>query len=57
MPEANCPSPIFIDEPSHDDVEVVSEKYVGSLRVKKPHPIFTLIQNSSIIITIKRMVA
>jgi hypothetical protein len=57
MPEANWPSPIVIDEPSHDDVEVVPEKYVGSLRVKKPHPIYTLIQNSSNIITIKRIVA
>ncbi|XP_045023214.1 uncharacterized protein LOC123467324 [Daphnia magna] len=57
MPEANWPSPIFIDEPSPDDVEVVPEKYVGSFLIKTPHPIYTLIQNSSNIITIKRIAA
>jgi hypothetical protein len=57
MPEANWPSPIFIYEPSHNGVEVVTEKYVRSPRVKKPHPIYTVIQTSSNIVTIKRIVA
>jgi hypothetical protein len=55
--EANWPLPIFIDEPSQDDVEVMPVKYVGPLQVKKPNPIENFIQNSSNIVTIKRTAA
>lgn len=57
MSESAWPSPININEPSPDDVELVPEKYICVFRVHQPHPIYTLIQNSSNIITVKRIVA
>ena len=57
MPDSYWPAPIEIPEPSTEDPEVVPAKWVGSLRVREPHRIYTLVQESSDIISLKRKVA
>ena len=57
MEPAAWPSPSNISEPSNDDPEVSPAKWVGSVRVPIPHLIFTLIQKSSDLSHLKRVVA
>ena len=57
MGPAAWPSPSNISEPSNDDPEVSPAKWIGSVRVPIPHFIFTLIQKSSDLSHLKRVVA
>jgi hypothetical protein len=57
MPKPAWPQPTNIAEPTNDDPEVSPAKWIGSIRIPMPHPIFKLIQRSSDLIHIKRIVA
>ncbi|XP_045023763.1 uncharacterized protein LOC123468196 [Daphnia magna] len=57
LPPSSWPSTGVIVEPSSDDPEVSPAKWVGHIQVTNDHPVFNLIQNSSNLHKLKRIVA
>ncbi len=57
LPQSFWPSTGAIFEPSSDDPEVSPAKWVGYIQVTNDHPVFNLIQNSSNLHKLKRIVA
>ncbi|XP_057380775.1 uncharacterized protein LOC130703305 [Daphnia carinata] len=57
LPETAWPFQFTISEPPSDDPEVSSNKWVGSLLTPTVHPLYNLIQNTSNLTRLKRIVA